>query len=193
MIAAAVSTVLGYLGANIDDILLLTVFYAAAKNGKEKRAVTLGQFPGIGLLLLISLLGIVFSWIFSPRVLSLLGLIPIALGVRSVFRGAEKEDEGTAAPGTVPVALVALADGGDFVAVFLPLFGKLAAHKTAPLSSAFRILVCCALCLLMTGLFCFAGSKLASFPALRRFLEKCGPFLVPAVLILVGISILLLP
>ena len=80
-------------------------------------------------------------------------------------------------------ALITLGNGADNLGVYAALFAR-----SAPWEMALSALIFLLMALLWTHL----ASRLASLPALRRFIERRSRILVPAVFILLGIWILFL-
>lgn len=81
-----ITSAAAFISTNIDNFLLLLVFYAQAKDGSEKRLITLGQYAGLGVLVLLSMLGTLGVSFFPQRYIGLLGIIPFALGIRELIR-----------------------------------------------------------------------------------------------------------
>src|SRR5262250_3137088 len=75
--------IVAFAATNLDDILVLTFFFAQ-KNLQIWRVV-LGQYLGIAGLILFSLVGFFASLIIPYKWIALLGLIPIAIGIRKLL------------------------------------------------------------------------------------------------------------
>ena len=111
---------------NIDDLLILSVYFAAPTY--RGRNIVVGQFFGIVTIILISLTGVVLGNFLSDRWISLLGLLPIIVGVKELLsdEGEESEDI-SIKPSNLQflnVALVTIANGGDNIGVYVPLFAS---------------------------------------------------------------------
>lgn len=189
MLEAIISSAGAYLSANIDDVAVLMILLIRAGTMREKLKVTAGQFLGIGILTALSLAGGRLLALIPQAWLGLLGLIPIVIGVIYIIENrkndADDDDEEkakNAGIGVISVALLVLADGGDFVGVFAPLFSGFATAGTVT-----AVAVCAAL----TALWCVAGNALSRLPRLRGLIEKYCRVIVPAVLIILGAYILL--
>ena len=171
-----------FLGTNLDDILILTLLFAQAKGGRV--AITAGQFAGIGVLTTVSFLFARLVQGLPQSVLPLLGLVPIALGLRACFqyRRAGEQAAAPEAVGFLSVLLLTVANGGDNLGVYIPLFAGYGPLQMAVTAGVFA---------LMTALWCLLGARLANLPLLRSAVLRYRGRIVPAVFILLGLSILL--
>jgi cadmium resistance protein CadD (predicted permease) len=118
-----------FASTNIDDAFLL-VGFLADKNFRV-RDVVIGQYTGVSALCAVSAIAALISLVIPPAYIGLLGLIPIAIGAKKLselWRGKENKEEdsqrvsSTRALGkSLAVAAVTMANGGDNVAVSIPL------------------------------------------------------------------------
>ena len=68
---------------NIDDIVLLSLFFGRARGDRTaERQVVVGQYLGFGGILVVSVLAAVGLSFLPESVLAYLGLIPLAIGVK---------------------------------------------------------------------------------------------------------------
>jgi cadmium resistance protein CadD (predicted permease) len=123
-----------------------------------------------------------------------LGLLPLLLGIRAAWRvWRERHDEAAdthqspsaatpGAPTALTVAGVTLANGGDNIGVYVPVF---ATTNTAGL------ITYCAVFLVMVGIWCALGLYLATRPMVANALARWGHILLPVVLIAIGLLILI--
>jgi hypothetical protein len=71
---------------NIDDILLLSLYFGQAKGRSHVEArVVVGQYLGFGAILLVSVVGALGANLLSEGVVAYLGLVPLLLGVRAAL------------------------------------------------------------------------------------------------------------
>ena len=114
---------------NIDDILLLSLYFGQAKGrGVQELRIVVGQYVGFGGILAVSIVGAYGASLLSGDVVAYLGLVPLLLGVRAaveVWRGRDRpaEDVDGAEPDgpTIHhVAAITFANGGDNIGVYLP-------------------------------------------------------------------------
>jgi cadmium resistance protein CadD (predicted permease) len=111
---------------NIDDLLILSVYFASDRH--KIRSVVAGQYLGIAALILISLSGTAAGHFFEIHWVSLLGLLPVLLGIRGLIKRNEAEEELPLHKTKVQflsVALVTIANGGDNIGVYAPLFATM--------------------------------------------------------------------
>lgn len=206
MLGTIISAVTAFAATNMDDIFVLMLFFAREERIGYKKYIVMGQYVGIGTLILVSLLGGVVLGFLPGEYLGLLGLLPIALGIREWIsyrrQSASERDDDAAGeeidpaaggcllsrvqkrvrPEIVSVALVTIANGGDNIGVYTPLFAG-----ASPMEKVVMILVF----LVLVSLWCALGQRLAALPVLRRVIRRYRHILVPVVLVLLGVYILL--
>ena len=185
MIGAIFRALLAFVGSNLDDILVLTLFFADARY--RRRDIVLGQLLGIGALTALAICGAQGLRLLPERFLPFLGLVPIFLGIRMLFARGDADDSDEIPDSTqnraafLVVMLVTMGNGGDNLALYIPLFASFSAVQT---------LCACAVFALLVLLWCFAAEKIAESPLVSRLLARFGRWIVPAVLILLGLTIL---
>jgi cadmium resistance protein CadD (predicted permease) len=169
---------------NIDDLLILSIYFAAPTY--RGRNIVIGQFFGIIAIILISLSGVVLGNFLSDRWISLLGILPIIVGVKELLsdEGEESEDVSVKASKFqfLNVALVTIANGGDNIGVYIPLFASL------PDSSYVSLYVISFL--FLTGVLCYLAFYLTNHPKIKHSAETWGHKILPYFLILLGVFIL---
>ncbi|HEY0637194.1 MAG TPA: cadmium resistance transporter [Pseudonocardiaceae bacterium] len=181
---------------NVDDLLLLAIWFGRARGRAAVARVVAGQYLGFAAILAASVAGALGLGLLPPSVVPWLGLLPLALGLRAarqVWRdratpGDERDDgddgAGRAtggAPGLLTVAGVTLANGGDNLGVYVPVF-------TAAGPAAVTVFV--VVFLALVGVWCAAGRYLATRPPVARALTRWGHLALPVVLIAIGVLIL---
>jgi cadmium resistance protein CadD (predicted permease) len=167
---------------NIDDLLILSVYFASDRH--KIRSVVAGQYLGIAALILISLSGTAAGHFFEIHWVSLLGLLPVLLGIRGLIKRNEAEEELPLHKTKVQflsVALVTIANGGDNIGVYAPLFATM---KTSYVGFYIAIF------LLLTGVWCFLGYWLVRHPLVSNIFSKHGKLILPFFLIALGLFIL---
>ncbi len=187
---ATVATAAGvFAGTNVDDLIVLTVFFLAARStGKPaRRQVWIGQYAGIAGLVAVSAVAAAGLTIVPDRWVGLLGLIPFALGVRSLVATIRSrgDGEGAATPvagNAIAVAGVTIANGADNISVYTPLFRTIGLSGTVLTVAVFAVLV---------AVWCLAGSWLASHRRVIAVIERYGHRIVPAVFMLIGAVIVI--
>jgi cadmium resistance protein CadD (predicted permease) len=191
-----VTAVMAFAATNFDDILVLMVLFANVNANLRRRHIIAGQYLGFTGLLLLSLPGLVGGWLVPENWLALLGLLPIGFGLAQLWQQDDDDGGQTVSdavtqksrwaswchPATYQVAAVTVANGGDNIGVYVPLFAN---HATPSSLSAmigiFYILV---------AIWCGMAAWLIRHRAIATLLQRFGQKLVPFVLIGVGVLIL---
>lgn len=186
MFEGILTAALSFVATNLDDIVILMLLFSLAKTPGNCIAVTAGQFLGVGILTCAGLLGAMGLGLLPVAYLRWLGLVPLFLGIRGWMQRKEA-DSVEALPGAgkgqvFSVALLTVANGGDNLGVWIPLF--------AAYSSAQRLMAAVVFAA-MTGVWCFLGRNLSKLPGVNGFLQRNSRTLVPWVLMLLGLYILL--
>ncbi|MFG1652657.1 cadmium resistance transporter [Micromonospora sp. NPDC049275] len=178
--AAAAAVV--FAATDIDDIVILTLFFVAARTTGRPRTwqIVAGQYLGIGALALASAVVAAGLLVVPDPWTGLLGLLPIALGVRALVRRDDDEAPSVVAS-TLGVAGVTIANGADNVAVYVPVFRALGPGDSAVFLLVFVVLV---------GLWCAAAAWLGGHRRVVRLVERAGHWLVPTIFVAIGVVIL---
>lgn len=93
MFAVLLCSVFAFIGTNVDDIFLLTLFFSEARTKSDAHAVVCGQYLGVIFLYFLSVLG-AFGLSFLPEsYIGFLGILPIILGVKAIFDRSDEDDE----------------------------------------------------------------------------------------------------
>ncbi len=176
-----------FVATDIDDLFLLIALFASAT--LRPWQVIVGQYLGIVALIAASLALSLVALIVPPAWIGLMGLLPIALGVKALFGGADDDDFDTPDLARITsigrifaVAGVTIANGGDNLGVYVPLFAT---------QSVAEVAVTCLVFLVVTGLWCFVARWLVNHPTAGPPIRHIGARLLPAVLIALGVFILL--
>jgi cadmium resistance protein CadD (predicted permease) len=181
-----------FASTDIDDLVLLTAFFADSR--LRRGAIVAGQFLGIAALLGASLAAAAASLAVPPHWPALLGVVPFGLGLwklPDLWRRGHGADDETADAGSAgrrsaagaqafAVAAVTIANGGDNLAVYIPLFARdLSVWPVYLLVFA-----------LMTAAWCWAGHAFVRHPAGAALMQRWGHAILPVVLIALGAWIL---
>ncbi|WP_298634422.1 cadmium resistance transporter [uncultured Mobiluncus sp.] len=182
---------------NIDHLMLLTLWFV---HGHQRPGTTLricaGQYLGFSAILAATaILNLISGFVIPEAQLHLLGLIPLILGVKAGIgeilerresndsrdaQSAESKLEGK--PVSVgAVALVTIANGGDEIGVYLPVFA---------LSAWWQVALFCAVFLMLAGALLALAWFITGRLGLAEVLERFEAVLFPSVLILLGVLIL---
>ena len=141
------TSLLAFASTNFDDIFILALFFGSTQFSDKQ--IVLGQFVGIGALIAVSWIGSFIGLVVSPAYIGLLGMMPIYLGVRSILRLAKKPREDLDLTDTFRkkenpypilfVASITIANGGDNISIYIPLFATLSLAHQLPCPSLFGL------------------------------------------------------
>ena len=192
----AISTgMTAFTATNLDDILILLLFFSQVNAVFRRRHIVFGQFLGFTALVFASLPGFFGRLIFPPDWIGMLGLLPIAIGLSRLLNPETDDSEAEAeleqseksffssflSPQTYSVAAVTVANGGDNIGIYVPLFASNTLESLAVILAVFFAMV---------GVWCYAAYRLIQMRAIADTLTRYGNQLVPFVLIGLGIAIL---
>jgi cadmium resistance protein CadD (predicted permease) len=183
-LATVSGAILAFAATNIDDIFVLTLFFA--QKHLKSWQVVLGQYIGLAALIAVSLTGFFARLIVPEWLLGWLGVGPLAIGIKKLIElkrhGKESEEVQVRAGSVLMVSAVTFANGGDNIAVYIPLFAN---------SNAVTLVVILLTFAVMIGLWCFVGYFIGRRALVSCLLDRYGHFLVPFVLIALGLYIML--
>jgi cadmium resistance transport/sequestration family protein len=197
LLTAIPTGVTAFCATNLDDILILLLFFTQVNAVFRRRHIVAGQFLGFGALVLASLPGFFGSMLFPRPWIGLLGIVPIAIGISRLLNRDDEEESDTEAqlpdsagsalssflsPQTYGVAAVTFANGGDNIGIYVPLFANSSWESLLVILGEFFVLV---------GVWCYAAYQLTRLKAIAETLTRYGNSLIPFVLIGLGILILL--
>lgn len=180
---------MAFASTNVDDAFVLVTFFS--DRNFSAGDVIVGQYGGVAAMYVLSLVAVLISVTIPAPFLGLLGLIPIAIGIRKAFglwRNPAKEETFQAAAGAgahrriLTVAGVTVANGGDNIATYSALFANLHGSALPLVGLIFA---------LMTGAWCVATFWLVNHRALGNPLRIYANRVVPFVLIGLGLLILI--
>ena len=189
MILTSVLQAMGLFAAtNIDDIIVLSLFFArgAGQRGTTARILA-GQYLGFAGILGAAVLVTIGAGAFLPSAaIPYFGLIPLGLGLWAAWqawRGDDDDDDDEAKVagkkvGVWTVAGVTLANGGDNIGVYTPVF-----LSVEPLAVVAYCIVFLALVAVLVALAKFVATR----PPIAEVLERWEHILFPIVLIGLGI------
>ena len=200
--SALLAGVTAFVATNLDDLVILLLFFAQTNAAFRPKQIVAGQYLGFGALILASLPGF-FGGLMVPKTwIGLLGLMPIAIGLYQLTHPEAEDHVQTIsndfsqckiklpilaalellAPQTYQVAAVTIANGGDNIGIYVPLFATSNAASLGVILSVFFGMV---------GVWCYVSYQLARHPIVARGLTRYGSAIVPFVLIGLGIFILI--
>ena len=165
---------------NADDLVLLTVFFSNPRT--RASSIVLGQLLGIGVLTALSIFAARLAVQLPDTWLPFLGLAPIALGVRHFF--SRDEEEGGKLPPAMTwwtVASITVANGGDNLAVYIPVFA---------VQSNLGIIVIAVMFGLLTLAWCGIATQVVRHPRWGLRVQAMANASAPYVLIALGLWVL---
>jgi cadmium resistance protein CadD (predicted permease) len=191
---------------NIDDMMILLLLFSQSDSSFRKRHIFIGQYLGFFAIIMLSLPGF-FGGLFIQREwLGLLGILPIAIGMKQLINQQIESTEGTGVqtvnpdfprllhlnpvfsfflsilhPNTYQVAAVTIANSGDNISVYIPLF---AGQDFVSLG------IIIAVFLAMVGVGCGIAYLLTSQVTIGYILSRYGRAMIPFILMALGLFIL---
>jgi cadmium resistance transport/sequestration family protein len=187
-----------FVATNIDDIIILMLFFSQVNDNFRPRHIIIGQYLGFTVLILASLPGLFGGLIIPKAWIGLLGFAPIYIGIKQLL--SREEDEATVQTvsrnkkflglslsnllntQTYNVAAITLANGGDNIGIYVPLFAS---------GNLLSFGITLGVFYLLKGLWCFIAYLLTRQPTLGKLLARYGNAFVPFFLIGLGILILI--
>ena len=172
-----------FVATNIDDIIVLSIFYARGADRRGTTAAILaGQYLGFGAILAAAVLVALGARSFLPEeAIPYFGLIPLVLGLLAAWRAwrddDDDDDEGKVAGKSVSaltVAAVTFANGGDNIGVYVPVFATVGPAG---------IVAYCLVFLALVVVLVVAARFVATRKPIAEFLERWEHVLFPVVLI----------
>jgi cadmium resistance protein CadD (predicted permease) len=178
-----------FVATNIDDVFVLLGFFADPRF--KGRQIVIGQFFGIAALYGASVVASLLSLVIPPAYIGLLGLAPIAIGLKQAWElwkgkpasdeASEGHEKASAGHGNVAaVALVTVANGGDNISIYTPFFATRSGYDIAAIGVLFAT---------MTLLWLGAAHWLTHHRTLGAPIRRYGHRVVPFLLIALGILI----
>jgi cadmium resistance protein CadD (predicted permease) len=158
----------------------------------RKSQIVIGQYLGIGILVVIGTLGSLIALVVPHYIIGLLGIVPISIGIIKLIQ-LGKNNNNSESEETIPVsrwthlpmltvAAVTFSNGGDNIGIYTPLFAKY--------SSAGEVIFISIIFMIMTGFWCMIAYYLVRHPLIASRIRKTGHIIFPCVLIGLGIYIL---
>jgi cadmium resistance protein CadD (predicted permease) len=187
--------VAAFISTNLDDLLLLASLFVEVDF--SPRSVIFGQFIGMNVLVLASLAAALLAVASPAGWPALLGFVPFLLGLKRCrkwwrdrrvrrgipsqgFIGADRLECPHSPYAVWTVTILTIANGGDNLSVYIPLFA----------SERALIPIYLVAFTLLTGIWCLLGYWLTHQPLLRARLIQYGPIVTPVVLVGIGLKVL---
>ncbi|MBW4684519.1 MAG: cadmium resistance transporter [Komarekiella atlantica HA4396-MV6] len=195
--------IVAFVATNIDDIIILLLFFSQLNTQFRRRHIFVGQYLGFAAIIIASLPGF-FGGLIIPRAwIGLLGILPIAIGIKQLLNKETENIEvqtvttdfkpstssnpilffiwSVLSPQTYKVAAVTFANGGDNIGIYIPLFAG---------NSFDSLLVILIVFFIMVGVWCAVAYFLARQATIAYILSRYGKTTVPFILIGLGLYIM---
>jgi cadmium resistance protein CadD (predicted permease) len=191
-----------FVGTNIDNCAVTMAMVAGAPLERAHRIAT-GQVVGFALLVAVSAAAAAVLFEFSAAVVGLLGLVPLAIGVRGLVglarphpddrpegdpaagrtrrRWRRKPEQRAVGRSLTAAALVTIAAGGDNLAAYIPLFRVGGAANLGAIVAVFIVGE-----VLVTWLILIGGRH----PKARGVMLRLGHLAVPILLCCIGVLVM---
>ncbi|WP_193195572.1 cadmium resistance transporter [Nostoc sp. MG11] len=184
-----------FVATNLDDIVILSLFFSQINACFQRRHIVIGQYLGFSALVIASLPSFFSKFILPESWIGLLGIVPIIIGISRLLNQEtdDEEDPNTPessqswwcnflSPQTYGVAAVTIANGGDNISIYMPMFAT---------NTWDSLLIILAVFFVMVGMWCYAAYCLTQVSAIASVITRYGNSLVPFILIGLGVSILM--
>jgi cadmium resistance protein CadD (predicted permease) len=206
VILALLESITAFAATNVDDLVILMLFFAQVNDTFRPHHVVSGAYWGFVALVALSLIGFFGGLVVSPAWIGLLGILPILLGLRQLQQGQAAEEPAQVQtvnsdipeathpamhpllrsirqflhPQAYAVAAVTFANGGDNIGIYVPLFATSDAQALGVILVVFAVL---------KGVWCYGAYRLARQPKIAYALKRYGQRWMPWLLIALGIFI----
>lgn len=190
-----------------DDNMYLTLFFGKVNRFFRPRHIVIGEFIGFTALVSISLIGFLGGLMIPPIWIGLLGFLPVMIGISNLLNPEPAETiesvsanlntksasgrpsprkqtfwETVRDPQTYRVSAVTIANGGNNIGIYVPLF----ASSTLP-----NLAIIVGVCYLTVGVWCFLSYNLTRQPGISFLMARYARKVFPFLLIWLGLSIVI--
>ncbi|MBD2678259.1 MULTISPECIES: cadmium resistance transporter [Nostoc] len=194
-LVTAISTgAAAFSATNIDDIVILTLFFSQVNAKLRRWHIVTGQYLGFTALVMASLPAFFGGLILPKPWIGLFGLVPIAIGIKCLLNREDDESEETETEQsessylskflnfqTYSVAAVTFANGTDNISIYVPLFAS---------STWESLLIILGVFFMLVGFLCYVAYKLTHNTAIATLLTRYGNDFMPFVLMGLGAFII---
>ncbi len=185
---------IAFITTEMDDLLVMFVLFGSAFTLRDKIFVVLGKYLGLAVLVFVSKTAASLLVQFPVKeLLGLLGLVPIAIGVKT---GIDCQRGGPAMRSAgedsvqgrnlflvlLNTLIITLANGGDNIAVFLSFFPSL---------SRCEFVASCVVFAVLQAVWCAIAIAVMSAKSLRDYISESRRVVIPFLYILLGIYIVI--
>jgi cadmium resistance transport/sequestration family protein len=186
-----------FTATNLDDIVVLLLFFSQVNTKFRTQHIVIGQYLGFSALVLASLPSFFGGRLFPQSWIGLLGTVPIIIAINRFFNPETDDSElpnqsefqnplpllpSLFSPQAYSVAAVTVANGSDNLSIYVPLFASSTPDELGVILTIFFTLV---------AVWCYVAYRFTKIPPLAKVLTRYGSFFVPFVLMGLGIFILI--
>ncbi|WP_414752618.1 cadmium resistance transporter [Anabaena sp. CCY 9910] len=184
-----------FVATNLDDIVVLSLFFSQINACFRRRHIFIGQYLGFSALVVASLPSFFGRLIIPASWIGLLGVVPIIIGINRLLNQETSDTEDLNTPESSPswwnnflspqtygVAAVTIANGSDNISIYMPMFAT---------NTWDNLLVILLVFFVMVGVWCYLAYHLTQIKAIASAITHYGNSLVPFILIGLGVSILI--
>jgi cadmium resistance protein CadD (predicted permease) len=183
---------LAFVGTNIDNTLVTMAMVAGAPLERARR-IAAGQVVGFWTMVAVSAAAAAVLFEISPATVGLLGLVPLAIGLKGLVVWARARERSGGGGGTTAVerravgrsltaaALVTIGASGDNLAAYIPIF------RAAGAADVGAIVVVFALGEVLVTWVILAGGR---HPRARAVMTRLGVVAVPVLLCCIGVLVM---
>lgn len=202
-LAAVLTGITSFVATNIDDLIVLMLFFSQVNDKLLPKHIVIGQYLGFTFLIIASLPGFFGGLILPKAWIGLLGLVPIIIGIKQLLNKEENSEEIQTVSSipffsfsnksllyslnkiinfqTYNVAAVTVANGGDNIGIYVSLFAS---------SNLIGLAIILAVFYLLIAVWCLIAYSLTRQRVIANILANYGQAITPFVLIGLGIFII---
>jgi cadmium resistance protein CadD (predicted permease) len=184
VVPAIVTAFAMFAATNIDDAVVLVVLNVASQAGgvPKRWQIWAGQYLGFSVILLVAFTAALGLRVVPVEWVGLMGLIPLLLGIRGLLKLIRTRRDRDPDPPVMPTGLlsvvaVTVANGGDNIALYTPVFRIIGVADAAVTLAVFAV---------CTALWCLAGQLAVSHQRVVEVLQRSSRWLVPVVFVVLG-------
>jgi cadmium resistance transport/sequestration family protein len=203
LITSFIEGIIAFTATNIDDIIILLLLFSQVDVNFRWRHIVFGQYLGFAAIVIASLPGFFGGLVVQREWIGLLGLLPITIGLMQLLNRETENIEIQAVstdfkqvppvnslftlilsilhPQTYKVAAITIANGGDNISIYIPLFAGQNFVSLGVILSVF---------FLMVGVWCAVAYLLSQHASIAYILNRYGKAIIPFILIGLGVFIM---
>src|SRR5574344_686955 len=195
MALVIVASIIAYITTEMDDLLLLLVLFSRAKNKSEKTCIIIGKYLGLAIVVCCCSLFAVYISEVPSKYIGLLGVVPMAIGIKTIFEKKDDDDEEQSAKPLqktnsfaekalfiAETVVMTLASSGDNIAVYIPFFTSLHGFDFLCMGIVFAV---------MQALWCVLSLLVCNAKQVRQFNQQFYRIIIPILFISIGIYIMI--